>query len=249
MTSLRLLGSGALLCALAACSDASSTNSSGGASTDAATPTPTQPTAGPLKMAFESEPYACIDTCPKPRHVLSTSEIHLVATATGVDAATELKARTSDPLVVTVVGQTRTCKPDASECRYDIRLATKARGDATIEMTKDETTVADSFGLAVRDAVHLEPVVQATGPKQTRPGRSLVYVGESLTVLPYPTDDDGQRLVHHTPVTSLASSNTAAVTTDASNPTRATALALGSSTLTVSVQKTTATVEIDVVAR
>jgi hypothetical protein len=221
----------------------------------------------PSTMDLESEPYACIESCASPRRLLSQSEVHVVATVSGSEAAHPPSARSNDALVATVAEQFLTCTcaaggvrvaveaheaciaVDSKECSYAIQLQTHGPGEAVIELAMPDGTVVDRFPIAVRDAVRIAPVVRANGPKQTRSGHVLVYRDEPIVVAPYPEDQDGQRLAHHAPVTRLVSSESAVVAVVGTDGVRADALALGTSTLTVSLGAHSASVVIDVVGR
>ena len=82
-------------------------------------------------------------------------------------------------------------------------------------------------------------------------GRSLVFLGQPITITPFPEDADHQRLVHHEPVTTVSSSDPAvvAVDVDATSGARATAMALGSATLSIAVGAASANVDVDVVVQ
>jgi len=144
---------------------------------------------------------------------------------------------------------TQSCAtPKRKGCRYEVELKTRLPGDATVELRAGDVVLGRQ-AVRVREVARVGIRFDPAGPRQTRKGRTLVYLGpHELAVEPRPEDAEGRLLLHR--VHDFESSNPEVVAIDTSlgpNPAPV-PRALGSATLTARVGPVSASLEIDVVA-
>lgn len=193
------------------------------------------------------------DACRAECGVVPQNRIELVATATG-DLANgpPLKAESSSSFSAVVAGQTEECDDRDGErtCWYRVAVDTMAAGDALIVFRDSSGKNIDAISLVVREPSKVVVDVEGAGPRQSRPGRTILFRDQSIELGVTVLDASEGMLRYSAPPWKLESSDPALVSPDPANPRKAkVGDALGSATLTLKVGTVSQPIELDIVER
>jgi hypothetical protein len=160
------------------------------------------------------------DGCRAECAVVSRNQIQLIASS---DVARDsLEAEVSSALSARIVSQGEVCNHARTSCEYRVTVDTLAPGDVSIVFVGADGRRVDAISLLVRDPAKLYVDVEAAGPKQTRPGRSIVFRDQPIELGVSVYDERDVLLRYTAPPWTLASSDPEVVAPDPTSPAKVT---------------------------